>query len=232
MIKGRAINFSMISLMILLITAYAAIVVSKEEGMLEYIGAQSDIFRTGKAARVVSLEDLKGLHGLYAIGPVEGLDGEITIFNSKPFITKVRGNDFVLDTSFNHGAFFLVWSEQTKWKDVAIPNAVKGYADLQRFVKDKAQAAGIDTTKPFPFLVSGTPAEIKWHINVDRTDGKPITTTLFLRSKKNFILKDEPVDIVGFYSEHHAGIFLTGLLPTSRRDPEWKMRFISILSRV
>jgi len=196
-----------------LIAACTATVVSKKEGMVEYAGTQSDIFRTGKASRVISLKDLKGLYGLYAMGPIEGLDGEITVFNSKPYITKVKENDFVLDTSFDHGAFFLVWSEQTKWKDIAIPNTVKGYADLQRFVKAQAQTAGIDTAKPFPFLVSGTPAEIKWHINVDRTDGKPITTELFLRSKENFISKDEPVDIIGFYSEHHAGIFLTRFAP-------------------
>lgn len=196
-----------------LVSAYAAIVGSNKEGMVEYVGAQKDIFKTGKAASVVSLEDLSGRKGLYAMGPVEGLDGEITIFDSKPYVTKVRGKDFVLDTSFKHKAFFLVWTEQMKWKDVPVPNTVKGYVDLQRFVKAQAQASGIDTTKPFPFLLSGTPVEIRWHINVDRTGGKPITKELFLKSKEHFIARNEPVDVVGFYSEHHAGVFLTQFAP-------------------
>ena len=208
-----AIGFTVIAVVGLIVTAYAAIVGAKREGLVEYVGAQRDVFVSGKALSVVSLEDLAGRKGLYAMGPIDGLDGEITIFDSKPYITKVRGKDFVMDNTFRHGAFFLVWSEQTKWQDVPVPNTVKGYIDLQQFVKAQAQAAGIDVTKPFPFLLSGTPVEIKWHINVDRTEGKPITKDLFFKSKEPFVTKNEPVDIIGFYSEHHAGVFLTATTP-------------------
>ena len=68
-------------------------------------------------------------------------------------------------------------------------------------------------SKPFPFLLVGTPREIKWHINVDRTEGKPITKELFLKSKEPYVTKNEPVDIVGFYSDHHAGVFLNQFSP-------------------
>jgi acetolactate decarboxylase len=195
------------------VTAYAAIVGAKKEGIVEYVGAQKTIFSTGKAESVISLEDLAGRKDLYAIGPIDGLDGEITIFNSKPYITKVRGKYFVMDNTLKHGAFFLVWTEQGNWQDVPIRSTVKGYVDLQKFVKAQALAAGIDVTKPFPFLVSGTPVEIKWHINVDRTGGKPITNELFVKSKEPFVTKNEPVDIVGFYSESHSGIFLSQYAP-------------------
>jgi acetolactate decarboxylase len=197
----------------LFVTAYAAIVGSKKEGLVEYVGAQKTIFSTGKALSVVSLEDLAGRKDLYAMGPIDGLDGEITIFDSKPYITKVRGKDFVMDNTFKHGAFFLVWTEQSKWQDVPVPAEVKGYVDLQKFVKSQAQAAGIDVSKPFPFLLAGTPVEIKWHINVDRTEGKPITNELFVKSKEPFITKNEPVDIIGFYSEGHSGVFLSQYAP-------------------
>jgi acetolactate decarboxylase len=196
-----------------LVTAYAAIVGSMKEGMVEYVGAQKDIFVSGKATSVVSLEDLAGRKGLYAMGPIDGLDGEITIFDSKPYITKVRGSDYVMDNTLKHGAFFLVWTEQAAWKDVPVPGTIKGYVDLQQFVKAQAQATGIDVTKPFPFLLSGTPVEIKWHINVDRTEGKPITKESFAKSKQHFVTKNEPVDIIGFYSEHHAGVFLPKYTP-------------------
>jgi acetolactate decarboxylase len=164
---------------------------------------------------------------------VDGLDGEITIFDSKPYITKVRGNDFTLDKTLKHGAFFLVWTEQTKWKDVLVPDAVKDYVDLQKLVKAQAQAAGIDTTKPFPFLLSGTPVEIKWHINIDRTEGKPITKELFLKSKEPYVLKNEPVDIIGFYSEHHAGVFLTQFAPAIKEGSGMENAIhIHLVSRV
>ncbi len=193
--------------------AYAAIVGAKKEGLVEFVGAQRDIFKSGKAASVVSLEELAGRKNLYAMGPIDGLDGEITIFDSKPYITQVRGNEITMDNTLKHGAFFLVWTEQAKWQDIPVPATVKGYVDLQNFVKAKAQEAVIDVTKPFPFLLQGTPLEIKWHINVDRTEGKPITKELFVKSKAPFVTKNEPVDIIGFYSDHHIGVFLAEYAP-------------------
>ncbi len=207
--KGTAATVLVMAMAAATMAAAGAI----KEGLVEYVGAQKTIFKTGKAASVVSLEEFAGRKNLYAVGPVDGLDGEITIFDSKPHITQVRGNDFTLDTTLKHGAFFLVWTAQSTWTDTPIPATVKGYVDLQNFVKEQAQKAGIDVTKPFPFLLSGTPAEIRWHINVDRTDGKPITRELFVKSKQPYVTKNEPVDIIGFYSEHHAGVFLTQFAP-------------------
>ena len=202
-----------IAILAILVSAYAAIIGAKKEGLIEYVGAQKEIFKTGKAASVVSLEDLSDRKGLYAMGPIDGLDGEITIFDSKPYITKVRGNDYTLDKTFKHGAFFLVWTENQNWVDVPLPATVKGYVDLQKFVKEQAQKVGVDVTKPFPFLMAGTPTEIKWHINVDRTEGKPINKELFVKSKEPYVTKGEPVDIIGFYSEKHSGIFLSQYAP-------------------
>jgi acetolactate decarboxylase len=206
-------GFAVIAVLGLIVAAYAAIVGAKKEGMVEYVGAQKDVFVSGKAASVVNLEDLSGHKGLYAVGPVDSFGGEITVFDSKPYITKVHGSDYMAVNTWNRGAFFLVWTEQAKWKDIPIPNTVKGYVDLQNFVKAQAKTSGIDVTKPFPFLLSGTPVEIKWHINVDRTEGKPVTRDLFMKSKQPFMTKNEPVDIIGFYSEHHAGVFLPKYTP-------------------
>jgi len=212
--KGFALKqVLLIGLCIVAVVGTAIALNSTKEGLIEYIGAQKDIFKTGKATSVISLESLANRPGLFAVGPIDGLDGEITIFDSKPYITQVRGKDYIVDNTLKHGAFFLVWTEQTKWQDVPIPAKVKGYVDLQQFVKAQAQAAGIDVTKPFPFLLAGTPVEIKWHINVDRTEGKPITNELFMKSKEPFVTKNEPVDIIGFYAEHHAGVFLPSSNP-------------------
>ena len=203
----------LIGLCIVAVAGTAIALNSIKKGLIEYISGQKDIFKTGKAPSVISLESLANRKGFFAVGPIDELDGEITIFDSKPYITKVRGADYMVDHTFKHGAFFLVWTEQANWQDFPIPATVKGYVDLQQFVKVQAQAARIDVTKPFPFLLSGTPIEIKWHINVDRTEGKPITNELFVKSKEPFVTKNEPVDIIGFYSEHHGGVFLTSYNP-------------------
>jgi len=195
------------------VSSLAFAVTPIREGLVEFAGSQKNIFATGKAERVMSLQELAGTKNLFAIGPVEGLDGEITIFNSQPYISQVRGNDYDVHNSFDYGAIFLVWSAQAEWRDIAIPETVKGYLELQDFVKAQAQAAGFDTGKTFAFQLVGTPTEIKWHINVDRTGGQPITDELFKKSKAGYVMKNEPVDIIGFYSEKHPGEFISKYAP-------------------
>jgi len=195
---------------------------STRDGLVEYVGAQQVIFASGRADRVMFLESLAGRRGLYAVGAVEGLDGEITIFDSTPCVTRVRGDGYARDDTYGHGCVFLVWTEQEGWRDVPVPRTVKGYRDLQSFVKERAAGARIDVTRPFPFLISGTPAAVTWHINVDRTGGFPITPALFAASKATYVAVGERADIVGFYSERHVGVFISSYapaLPTASGPP-------------
>lgn len=215
---GAASKAAFAGVSLLAVASVALAVTPTKEGAVEFIGSQKDIVATGKVSPVINLQDLSGTKNLFAMGPVDGLDGEITIFNSQPYISQVRGNDFEVHKSFDYGAIFLVWSAQAEWQDIAIPATVKSYLDLQDFVKAQAQAAGIDTGKSFAFLLAGTPVEIKYHINVDRTDGQPITQELFLKSKAPFVTKNEPVDILGFYAENHPGEFITKTSPAIKAD--------------
>lgn len=202
-----------------------------QEGAVEYIGSQKDIVASGKAASVINLRDLAATKNLFALGPVAGLDGEITIFNSQPYISQVRGDGFEVHKGFDYGAIFLVWSAQAEWRDVAIPETVKSYLELQDFVKAQAQAAGIDTGKTFAFLLAGTPAEIKYHINVDRTGGQTITQELFLKSKAPFVMKNEAADILGFYSENHPGVFLPSTSPGIKEAGRQNAMHIHVIAK-
>jgi len=232
--KGRTVlkRTAIFVLCVVVAACAAAVINSNKEGFVEYIGAQKKIFVTGKAERVISLKSLEDRDNLFAIGPVEGLDGEITIFNSKPYISKVRGNDYEVDHTLDYGAFFLVWSEQSEWKNVSIPNSVKSYPELQKFVKEQAAMHGIEDGKPFPFQITGTPAEVKWHINVDRTGGKTITKELFAKSKAGYVVRNEPVDIIGFYSENHPGVFISQYAPAIKPNSGMKNAIhIHVVSR-
>ncbi len=61
-----------------------------------------------------------------------------------------------------------------------MPAEVTTYPELQGFIQQQARRADIDTaTTAFPFLMEGAPASVTWHINVDRTDGEPVTRESF-----------------------------------------------------
>ena len=183
------------------------------DGLVEYMGAQKTMFETGKADGVMGLKFFQGKDNIYAVGPAALLDGEITMVNSKPYIAKARGDDYHVDNTLNHDALFLVWSQVPRWKDIPVPESVSTYVQLQKFVKDQAAASGMDISKPIPFQFTGVPREIVWHINCDRTEGKPITRELFAKSKAIYTMKNEPVEIIGFYSERHNGIFISQYAP-------------------
>lgn len=178
--------------------------------LVQHAGAQRDIFRTGRADAALSLIDFSHLSDLYALGPVAGLDGEITIFNSQAYVSRVRGAEdaFVVDRTFNHAAIFLAWTQVSEWQDVRVPSSVSNNRELEVFARQAAEHAGLDVEAPFPFLMSGTPRRLAWHINVDRTDGQPITIDSFRKSKQPYALSGEQVDIFGVYSDRHAGIFI------------------------
>jgi acetolactate decarboxylase len=210
----KAVFTSVLALLLCLaIHAGASGAEPTRDGQVEYIGAQKNMFETGKAAGVMGLKFFQGKDNIYAVGPAAQLDGEITILNSKPYVAKVRGNDCHVDNSHDHDILFLVWSQVPRWRDIPVPESVKTYVQLQKFIKDQAAASGMDVSKPIPFQVGGAPMEIVWHVNCDKTEGKPITRELFAKSKATYTMKDEPVDIVGFYSERHNGIFISQYAP-------------------
>lgn len=189
-----------------------------KEGLVEYGGSQKTIFASGKAERVVPVGAMAAGADSFGVGAVAGLDGEITVLNGKPYVTKVRGTGYTLDHDHDHAATFAVWARVPRWRDEPVPATVKGYLDLQNLVKARAVAAGIDVSKPFPFQLTGTPAEVKWHINLDLTEGKPINTELFAKSKANYVAKNQAMDIIGFYSEKHPGVFISAYAPAIQKE--------------
>jgi len=223
------------SVVLMLVLCFVVYLYAGEEpikdGLVEYIGAQKRMFETGKAEGVLHLKFFEGKNNLYAVGPVALLDGEITLLNSKAYVSKVRGNDYYVDNTLSHEALFLVWSQVPRWKDVSVPESITNYVQLQKFIKDQAGYSGMDVSKPIPFMLIGTPVEIVWHINCDKTDGKPITRKLFAKSKVIYTLKNEPVDIIGFYSERHNGIFISQYAPAIKPESGEKnavhMHFVS-----
>ncbi len=187
-------------------------------GLVEYIGAQKKIFTTGDLNGTIDFKFFKGKKHLYCVGPAAGLDGEVTIWDSKPYVAKVRNNRIIVDHTFNNKGLFLVWAQVPHWRSIPIPSNVKTYVQLQRFVEEQALLSGIDITEPFPFQVIGTPVEIKGHVNVNKIYGiRPITKKLFVRSKKFLVLRHQPVYIIGFYSTKHYGIFISAYAPAIKR---------------
>ena len=168
-------------------------------------GEMRTVMQKGNLEAHMDCATLRELKGLYALGPVEGLKGEITILDGKPSITTVKDGKPVVGEDWPK-ACFLVYAQVERWQTVGLPEGVETLEHLQEFVQTSAKKAGLDTGKPFPFLVTGTPKRVKYHV-VWKTDGQPHTKELHAKAKLPFEVAERVVQMVGFYSDKHHGVF-------------------------
>lgn len=173
---------------------------------VRWVGAQRTVL-AGDLRAHISLERLAGLAHLYAVGPAAGLRGEITVVDGRAYVSRVEDGRVVVERTFRHEAPFLVWAQVACWCDVPIAGTVGNRRDLESFVVERARGLGTGAGAPFAFLVSGVPARVALHV-LDRRDDRPHTRERHEQIKVPFVIERCAVDIVGFYSAQHAGVFI------------------------
>jgi len=179
---------------------------SKQEVEVLHSGALMELM-SGNLGATVSLNDLATKDHLYALGALEQLQGEILVMDGAVYVSTVNDSTVRMSNGWGQKAALLVYSEVANWIEVEIPPDLKVQKDLEAFVKGIAGTLGIDTDKPFPFLLEGEVERLDWHvINWDVTD-KVHTHEKHQNAGLNGKLTDEAVTILGFYSEAHKGIF-------------------------
>jgi acetolactate decarboxylase len=165
--------------------------------------------RQGDLSAAVLLDTLPQEH-LFAIGPVENLQGEILVWDGKPFKAAMmpdRKQPFVEKAPANLKAIFLVYANVPAWDTVIIREPVPDMATLEKLVGQYAHQQGIDTSLAFPFLLFGKIAKGLGHIQMLDTTIKKITPTVGDDAKVFLQIEKQRSQFVGFYSHHHQRVF-------------------------
>jgi acetolactate decarboxylase len=171
---------------------------------ISWVGAQRDVL-AGDIGAHVALETLRHCAHLYAVGPVEHVRGEISIFDSTPFIARVRDGAIEIDHGWGEGACFLVWAQVPAWREVRLTVRAE-LADLEAAMVSAGVACGLDVSRRFPFRLRGRAEAVVFYV-LDKRDGLPHTAELHERAKVRYTVEDERIEVVGFYSDRHRGIF-------------------------
>ncbi|HIF20505.1 MAG TPA: hypothetical protein EYQ27_01050 [Gemmatimonadetes bacterium] len=173
-------------------------------------GALREIMHMGRTDRRVDLAPMIGRAGLYGLGALEGLGGEVTLWNGQLWLSTpdsqggaVSGRHDVTTT----GATLLVTSEVARWQERPITQAVS-FDQLDVFIEREARASGVNVAEAFPFRIEGTPTRLDWHV----IDGSKIPSgahghEAHMRTAVRGSLAARPVQILGFYSPKHHAIF-------------------------
>ena len=91
-------------------------------------------------------------------------------------------------------------------RKVPVPVMVKSLSEIETFIAEAAWGEGVNTTQRFPFMIENLPQMICFHV-VDDTDDAPHSTGDHERSRASFWIMNQPVRMLGFYSDKHYGVF-------------------------
>jgi len=172
---------------------------------VEWFGSQGD-FIAGKNQEPIALERFAGLESLYAVGPLELARGEVSIFDSVPLISEVHDRRTNVSVDFSRRAAFLVYAIVENWRRATLRKPIDGEQQLEEQLLPFAVESGIDVDQPFPFLLHCHVGQATFHILCNQTSGE-YSPELHEKAKVRLPMADESVEIIGFYSRRHRGVF-------------------------
>jgi acetolactate decarboxylase len=177
-----------------------------EVGEVRWLGEQRSVVRDGDLAGRVDLVAMAERPHLYAAGPLEGLKGEVTVWDGKASLARWKAGRVITTDEFEGKACFLVYAQVPRWSERKLPEGLDKSEDLEARIFTLASQAGVPTDRPFPFLLRGKARKVKLHI-VNKTDNALHNPQEHDKVKVPLVLEGRHVDVIGFYSREHAGVF-------------------------
>ncbi len=170
-----------------------------------------------KDNNTINLKSIQNKNSLYAIGLVKNLQGEIQIFDSTPYITSISNDKWIkFDKTFNTKASFLIYANIPQWVSFKVPNTIYNEKQFEEYLDEIADEYGIDTYKPFPYLLEGNIKANNYRIFTYNTNDRISCSTGTCSfkpkdekesSNKKYIsltlqdtMLDTPITILGFHS--------------------------------
>jgi acetolactate decarboxylase len=142
---------------------------------------------------------------IYALGPMAGLKGEITVVDGEVFVSTANGKQAAVVLDPGVTAVFLVYASVPAWRSITIPTNVISEPDLTTFL-DRSLSAKARSA----FLVRGTALRAWYHIQNYQGRAKDLTHEVHDKSKVLYELSNKPVQLIGFFSnrDEDAGSFV------------------------
>jgi hypothetical protein len=135
--------------------------------------------------------------------------GAQPILDSRPSIARIERDTVVTESTWSVRACFLAWAQVPAWDERAADDTLPDLLSLEGMALTLAEAGGFDLGRPFPFRVRGMADEATFHV-LDKRDAVPHDHAQHERAKVRRTLWSTPVELIGFHSRSHRGIFTPG----------------------
>lgn len=168
-------------------------------------GKLMEIMQQNQLQARVSLSDLTLNANSYGLGAMEGLKGEILISEGKVITSIANPDEILMGNSNDVSAALLVTTEVADWTSIEI-NSSESMKGLEALIQSKADSLNLDTNDVIPFKIEVSPKILNWHI-INASLAKEQNHQAYKESGRTGLLENEAVEIVGFYSKNHEGVF-------------------------
>ncbi len=171
--------------------------------IIRVVGAMRNVMKKGQLQGVIELDTITDKSHLYGIGPEEYLKGELLIMDGKSYKANIKNNKVHVEETFKVKAPFFVYANVPAWEEAALPATVKTMKELELYL-DKITK---DKSAPFAFKLEGVVESADFHL-VNLAEGAQVNSAEDAhRGNVNFMLSNEAVVLVGFFSREHKSIF-------------------------
>lgn len=171
---------------------------------IKIVGAMKIVMWKGELGSRIDLDTISDKNGLYGLGPESYLTGELLINNGKSYLSKVTSDStMTVEKTFETSAPFLVYGNVTEWHEIELPSNIKKIKDLEKLINDKT----IESKRPFAFKLAGQASSAIIHIQDLPLGTKVSSPQEAHQGQTNYKLENENVEIVGFFSTEHKGVF-------------------------
>ncbi len=157
----------------------------------------------GQLSGLIAMDSL-AVPGMYGLGPLEYLQGEITLLDGHSFISYMENDStVVVEEQKKVSAPFFVHQYVAEWEEVALGHDVVDLLSLDAFLSKQY----VDREMPFFFRLRGKVSEGIAHV-MDVRPGTNINGPSDAHaSQKHFTVNDAKVELIGVFSTQHQTVF-------------------------
>lgn len=167
-------------------------------------GAMKNVMWKGDLNPRINLDTISNKEGLYGLGPESFLAGEILVKEGVSYVSRVTSDSTMTVEIVNNAmAPFFVRANVNEWQKVELPENVKTIKDLEFFIDTQTK----NNKRPFAFKLLGSINQGNIHVQNLPKGTRVFSPEEAHQGQVKYTLTNEEVEIVGFFSTEHQGIF-------------------------
>jgi acetolactate decarboxylase len=170
-------------------------------------GAARNVMMGIDLSATVLLDTLADKPFLYALGPVDNLQGEITVIDGKVYAARFENGEIECFESAQLRAPFLAYSYIEKWHSYRVNVRFENLSSIEQVVDSLGEIHGFNEDEAFPFLMEANWQHVDFHVIKRDTTELQHSHEKHNEAKIKFHRNNAEATMLGFFSRHHEGVF-------------------------